>query len=185
MLIKKVFITSLLLVSYCVASQVSLSKSQQRHKIAGDALLITLPSLALSSTFVWQDENKGTLQFTKAFVGNLALTSLLKYVIRKERPNGENFNSFPSGHTSISFTSAGFLQKRYGWKTGLPAYLIASYVGYSRIKAKKHDKWDVIAGAIIGIGFSYLFTKPYDVKKEPNSISIVNNQPFFGFVYDF
>lgn len=183
----KQLLTLLLLFQYyfTIAQTPSLTKGQKVHKTAGDILVTALPTVALTSTFEWKDGQNGTLQFSKAFISTVAVTGLLKYIIKKERPNGESFNSFPSGHTSISFSGAGFLQKRYGWGAGIPAYLIASYVGFSRIKAKKHDKWDVLAGAVIGIGFSYLFTKPYQPEKNVNPINNINNQPLIGFTYNF
>ena len=156
----------------------TLTSSQKSHKTAGDVLLIAMPALAMSSTFIWQDEQKGTYQFSKALVSTVALTYGLKLVVNKRRPNGENNNSFPSGHTSIAFASASFIQKRYGWTYGIPAYLAASYVGYTRIEANKHDGWDVLAGAIIGIGMSYLFTKPYNKEKKLKITSgFIENTP--------
>ena len=139
-----------------------LTSSQNAQKTAGDILLFTMPAMAMGSTFIWQDGQKGTYQFSKALAGTLAVTYGLKLAINKERPNGENNNSFPSGHTSVAFTSAAFVQKRYGWEYGIPAYLLAGYVGYTRIEANKHDAVDVVAGAAIGIGMGYLFTKRYD-----------------------
>jgi membrane-associated phospholipid phosphatase len=46
-------------------------------------------------------------------------------------------------------------------KYGIPAYALASYVGYTRVEAKAHHPHDVVAGAGIGIISSYIFTKPY------------------------
>ena len=85
----------------------------------------------------------------------------LKYAIKEERPDGGG-HSFPSAHASISFTSAEFIRKRYGWEYGLPAYAAALFVAYSRVEARKHYAHDVIAGAAIGIGSSYLFTREYE-----------------------
>lgn len=143
-----------------------LTPTQNNHKTVGDVLLITLPTLAMGSTFIWQDGQKGTYQFSKALAGTIAITYGLKLAINKPRPNRENNKSFPSGHTSVAFACAAFVQKRYGWEYGVPAYLLAGYVGYTRIKATKHDGWDVLAGAAIGVGTSYLFTKRYDNKKK-------------------
>ena len=56
---------------------------------------------------------------------------------------------------------ASFIEKRYGWKYGIPAYLAASFVGYSWVKSDKHYTEDVMAGAVIGTISSYIFTKPY------------------------
>ena len=69
--------------------------------------------------------------------------------------------SFPSGHSSVSFASAAFLQRRYGWKVGAPAYAVAAYVGWGRVFAKKHHIWDVVAGGAIGAGCAYIFTTPF------------------------
>ena len=75
--------------------------------------------------------------------------------------------SFPSGHTASAFIGAGFLQRRYGWKYGVPAYLAAGFVGASRVITKWHWIGDVIIGAGIGIGVNYLFTTPYQVTVTP------------------
>lgn len=175
----------LFLSSFLTYGQVEpLTACQNNHKISGDVLLFAMPALALSSTFIWKDGQKGTYQFSKALAGTIALTSGLKLIIDKERPNGENNNSFPSGHTSVAFASAAFVQKRYGWQFGIPAYLLAGYVGYTRIEANKHDAVDVLAGAAIGVGMSYLFTKPYDEKLKISS-GFIENIPTVGLTYKF
>ena len=147
-------------------SQQELTSSEKFHKTSGDVLVGLLPALSLTSTFIWKDGQKGTLQFSESLVSTIAITWGLKLLIDKERPNGESLNSFPSGHTAVSFASAAFIQRRYGWEYGVPAYALASYVGFSRIEAKKHDSLDVIAGAIIGTGMSYIFTKPFNLENK-------------------
>ncbi len=89
-----------------------------------------------------------------------AVTYGLKYTISESAPNGDS-HSFPSAHTSLSFTSAEFLRKRYGWEYGIPAYVAATFVAVSRVEAKDHYTHDVLAGAAIGIASGYLFTRPY------------------------
>ncbi|MFC4739887.1 phosphatase PAP2 family protein [Flavobacterium ponti] len=126
----------------------------------GDLLLYALPMSAIATTIIKKDP-KGSKQFALGFLVNGVTTEGLKYLVKKERPNGTNFKSFPSGHTSITFQSAAFLQKRYGWKFGIPAYVLASYTGFSRIESKNHYFIDVLAGAAIGIGSSYIFTTKY------------------------
>lgn len=78
-----------------------------------------------------------------------------------KRPNGSNFEGFPSGHTASAFSAVGFLQKRYGWKLALPTAILASFVGYSRVLAQKHTPFQVIAGAILGFSASYLASSKY------------------------
>ncbi|CAM1361060.1 phosphatase PAP2 family protein [Tenacibaculum xiamenense] len=174
------------LFSFYSWAQQPLTSNQKFHKTSGDVLVAALPALALGSTFIWDDESNGTLQFTKSFLATSATVYVLKLLIDKERPNGESLNSFPSGHTAISFSSAAFFQKRYGWKVGIPAYALAAYVGYTRIKSDKHDKWDVLAGALIGTGFSYLFTKKYTKDSKISlSLGTMDRYTTVGLTYRF
>lgn len=142
----------------------SFSQSRNDIRKSGDFLQAVIPTSALISTFIWNDDSKPTWQFVKAYSLSFLTTYSLKRIINKGRPDG-GIHAFPSGHTTSSFTGAAFLERRFGWKIGIPAYILASYVGWSRIYAKKHDGWDVFAGAIVGIGSSYLFAKPYEQQK--------------------
>ena len=78
------------------------------------------------------------------------ITFAVKRSVRRTRPNGQNF-SFPSGHASLTFASATVLQRHFGWKVGIPAYGVASYVAASRIQTKRHYLSDVTFGATLGI----------------------------------
>ena len=74
----------------------------------------------------------------------------IKYIAGRTRPDGTD-RSFPSGHTASAFATATVLQRHYGWKVGIPAYALASYVGASRLNANKHYLSDVAFGAALGI----------------------------------
>ena len=124
----------------------------------GDILRIALPTTAYMITFARHD-SVGRTSFWQSLCVTLYATQGLKWLVKKERPNGDCCDGFPSGHTSVSFQGASFIQIRYGWKYGLPAYGCAVLVGYSRIGADKHDPYDVIAGAVLGCLSSYLFTR--------------------------
>ncbi len=126
---------------------------------AGDALQLVLPATAGGLTLGFRDW-QGTLQLAESSALTLGVTYGLKYSVHETRPNGGS-QSFPSGHTSISFSAAEFMRKRYGWEYGVPAYAAASFVAYSRVEAGEHHPHDVVAGAAIGIMSSYLFTRPY------------------------
>ena len=169
-----------------VHAQEPMGNNALYHKNTGDVMVVALPVLAMGSSFIWQDGQKGTSQFSKALASTLAISYGLKFAINKERPNGENNYSFPSAHTSVAFSSAAFIQKRYGWEYGIPAYALAGYVGYTRIKANKHDGWDVLAGAAIGTGISYLFSKPFNKERRFQVTSgVLENSPTLGFTYKF
>lgn len=91
-------------------------------------------------------------------------TDGLKSTIHEERPDESDDRSFPSGHTSMSFSAAASLHKRYGWKYGFPAYAVAAFVGAARVKADKHYVHDVIAGAAIGEAAGWLINTRKDAK---------------------
>jgi membrane-associated phospholipid phosphatase len=75
---------------------------------------------------------------------------IFKESTRRSRPEGTGF-SFPSGHTTVTFASATVLQRHFGWKVGLPAYAVASYVAASRVEMQRHYLSDVAFGAALGI----------------------------------
>jgi membrane-associated phospholipid phosphatase len=131
---------------------------------SGEILRIGLPASALISSFIIEKQEDGLFQAAAAFGTTFLTTVVLKRIVDKDRPDGERY-AFPSGHTSISFSAAAFMQRRYGWKFSMPFYLLAGYVGWSRVYVDKHDCWDVLGGAGLGIGCSYLFARPYEKNK--------------------
>ena len=176
--------TIVLIISFLLTGSNNLLGQSKTIQSSGDVLLFALPASALTSSLILKDY-KGTLQFAKGFAVNQAITIGLKYATDKKRPFNNGDRAFPSGHTSTTFQSAAFIQKRYGWKYGIPAYALAGFTGYSRINAQKHDGWDVLAGAVVGIGSAYLFTTPY--QREHMELTFLNDENSFalGFVYKF
>ena len=172
-------------------STLSSNAQNQTVTTAGDIIQIALPAAALTSCFIWTEtpetvwHKKPAIQFLKAYTTGLILQQSLKRIVQKPRPDGSNNYSFPSGHTTSAFSGAAFIERRYGWKYGIPAYALASFVGYSRIQANKHDGFDVLAGAAIGIGTTYLFTKPYSKKPLDITLNKTGNQFVVGFNYTF
>jgi membrane-associated phospholipid phosphatase len=73
----------------------------------------------------------------------------VKQAVRRARPEGSGF-SFPSGHTTVTFASADVIRRTFGWKVGLPAYTVASYVAALRIQGRHHYLSDVVFGAALG-----------------------------------
>ncbi len=101
------------------------------------------------------------LYLTEAVLATQVATFILKESVRRRRPDDSNDLSFPSGHASATFAVASVLERRHGLKLGIPAYLVASFVGITRVKTQKHFPTDVIAGAAVGtiIGRSFVPTK--------------------------
>ena len=99
---------------------------------AGDILQLVLPATAAGLTLGYRD-GPGALQFGESAGVTLGVTYALKYTVNETRPDGGT-HSFPSAHTSISFSAAEFMRKRYGWEYGIPVYAAASFVAYSRVE---------------------------------------------------
>lgn len=94
--------------------------------------------------------------FVVSFARMELATYGLKYAVDAKRPNGGN-QSFPSGHTAASFMGAEFIRQHYGPWWGVPAYLAAGWVGWTRVDSHNHYWRDVAGGAAIGILSNYDF----------------------------
>lgn len=138
----------------------------------GDVGQIPLPVGALGATVLAKDKT-GSLQLAKAFFITQGCVYGLKYSIQEERPNKADNYSFPSGHTSSAFCGASFVHQRYGLWYGIPAYIIATLVGVSRVDSNNHYPHDVIVGAAIGIGSNILVTSKYT--KDNISLTPIND----------
>lgn len=155
------WITGFVFLALALPGTARLAAQSPSVRRAGDVLEVAIPALALAGTVGIRD-SEGTAQFLKGFLTNVAATGALKLAIARERPDGSNDNSFPSGHTSAAFQGASFIHLRYGWGKGLPAYAAATFVGFSRVYADKHYVSDVVAGAALGTLSSLLFTNRFE-----------------------
>ncbi|SKB78721.1 PAP2 superfamily protein [Salegentibacter salinarum] len=185
--IKKIFLVifcSIFLLSTDNTYSQFFEKEDSFIEKSGDASVILLPVSALTTSLILKD-HKGCWQFTKSFLLNLAVTGAGKYLINKERPLQGGGYAFPSGHTSVAFQGASFFHRRYGFKYSIPAYILAGFTGYSRLNAKRHDGWDVLAGAAIGIGSTFFFTTPYEDQQMEVTFSSGDDAYLLGFRYTF
>lgn len=165
------------------------ARDKSAIETSGDILEYAMPAMALASTFIWTDGSQPTWQFAKSLGTAVGIVYVMKLTISKERPDNtptsKRYDSFPSGHTTSAFTSAAFMERRYGWKVGVPAYVVAAYVGWSRVYSERHDWWDVAAGATIGTASSYLFTKAYKKENLDVALNVAPDTYQFGFTYRF
>ena len=141
------------------------------------------PAVAGATVALVKKDYEGLLQLGGSLAVSVAASYALKYTVKKERPDGSDNHAFPSNHTGFSFAGATFLQKRYGWKWGVPAYLVSGYVAWGRIYAKRHDVWDVLAGAAIGVGSGFLFTTPFAKKHDVVLAPTVNHEGNCGIYF--
>ena len=85
-----------------------------------------------------------TLAYTQMVVAST------KWAVGRERPDGSNYRSFPSGHTANSFALAELFRRRYGWKVGAPLFTLGALTAAGRMEENVHYLSDVVAGAAIG-----------------------------------
>ncbi|ULQ53795.1 phosphatase PAP2 family protein [Flavihumibacter fluvii] len=95
----------------------------------------------------------------------------LKYSINRPRPAAQypgeiaaastgGSPSFPSGHTSLAFSTATALYMAWPkWYIGVPAFTWAGLVSYSRMDLGVHYPSDILAGAVVGVGSAWLTYK--------------------------
>jgi len=91
-----------------------------------------------------------TYDWLEAYLVTAGYTELVKEIAGRTRPNGQDDESFPSGHASNAFALAAVAERHYGWKVGVAAYGVAAVVGLSRLKQNAHYLSDVLGGATLG-----------------------------------
>lgn len=135
-------------------------------------ICITVPASAYLYGVIKRDSTakRNSYIITGSLLASTAITMGLKYSVNRERPYNTYPSiikkteggdpSFPSGHTSSAFATATSISMLYPkWYVIAPSFLWASAVGYSRMELGVHYPSDVAAGAIIGVGSSWLSWK--------------------------
>ena len=145
----------------------------------------------LASTFLFDSFTNSNIDsksyqniflFKKSLIYTYVATEVVKNLIKRERPDGSDNRSFFSGHTSTTFAASTFLALEFNtfynnWDltekdkplrvafkvvTFSTLYGWAGYVGYSRLKDKKHFLSDVLVGAAAGSLISYIVYQHYN-----------------------
>lgn len=109
-------------------------------------------------------------------------TFSVKHMVGRERPDGADNYSFPSGHTANAFAAAEFLNQEYRdvspW-IGYAGYTVATATGVLRMYNNKHWVSDVVAGAGFGIASTklayliYPYLKKLVIGKQAMKYSLV------------
>lgn len=177
------------------------------------ALIYTRVGYALASDLIFnnpvsKDEYKSILLFGKSLIYTYTVTELIKDWTYRDRPDGSDYRSFFSGHSSTAFVTASYLYREIDdffdkWDVTADnknlrtimkisafsaMYGYAGYVAGSRMADNKHYLSDVIMGAAVGtlIGnlvYSNYFSQPesgYNV-----GINIINDAPSVYFNMQF
>ena len=112
-----------------------------------------------------KDLQNKSLVIGASVAATIVETYALKYIVKRPRPyitypdinalDTEGSPSFPSGHTSAAFGLATSLSLHYPkWYVVVPSFAWAGLTGYSRMYLGVHYPSDVVAGMIIGLGWS-------------------------------
>ena len=91
-----------------------------------------------------------TYDMSQAIIVTGVYTTALKLASQRERPDGSDNYSFPSGHASNAFAIASVISQHYK-KLAIPAYAFGTYVAVSRMAAEKHFFSDIVAGSGLGL----------------------------------
>jgi membrane-associated phospholipid phosphatase len=180
---------SLLLCAACVNGQtdnfdVRTVKKIQQNRTAGKTSFFTtmsgsaapvsagVPLVLFVKGLIEKDktEKKQALYMVESAIVSQAITFGMKEIFNRKRPaehdpsiislKKTNSASFPSGHTSIAFSTATSISILYPkWYVIVPSYTWASLVGYSRMYLGVHYPTDIIAGAVVGGGSAWLSYK--------------------------
>lgn len=123
----------------------------------GDFGCVAIP-LTGALVAIAKNDREGLIQWAEGAAYTAIATIALKKGFNARRPGGGR-ESMPSGHMSGATQGAAFLQFRYGPEYGVPAYIGAAVVGYSRVQSNRHYTRDVIAGGLLATGIQYMVTK--------------------------
>ncbi|GAB5081517.1 phosphatase PAP2 family protein [Hominimerdicola sp. 21CYCFAH17_S] len=84
---------------------------------------------------------KGIIARERPFIQNSAIDTIIR------QPSGY---SFPSGHSASSFAAATAVYM-HNKKLGIPAYILAALIAFSRLYFYVHFPSDVIIGSLLGV----------------------------------
>ena len=130
---------------------------------------LAIPVVVMGVGLIGKDAptRRKAIAIGSSLVASSAITLIMKGAINRPRPfviypdiqklTDAGSASFPSGHTSTAFAAATSLSLEYPkWYVIAPSYLWAGTVGYSRMHLGVHYPSDVLVGAVVGAGTSFL-----------------------------
>lgn len=136
-------------------------------KIYGDIFRYVLPLSCLILPF-WRKDFELFKELVFALICASLATYLIKFMILQIssdyaeflsfaiRPINGEFSGFPSGHTTTAFVGFAFASFYFGKKWQILFFILALMVGISRILSFYHTPLQVLCGAILGFGVSFL-----------------------------
>lgn len=136
----------------------------------GDRFQVVLPVLTLGCTFLTGGTGEYVLRFLVLEAAVHGTKAALADAPLNQRPRG-GLEGFPSGHTAAATFGASALV--HDCIAGSPVtkaavILSAGFTGASRIEARAHNIWQVLAGVLVGWLVERLFrrgfpARPYEI----------------------
>jgi len=150
------------------ALALSLASSAQAtpSAISGEAVAYAMPAVA-AGIAVWKKDWTGMAQLAVVTGLTVGTAYGLKQIVRERRPyqdpldHSTGWDSFPSTTSALASAPSSFVWQRYGWKLGLPLFIISKYTSYSLDRARKNRIWDGLASTALAIGYNEIFTTRY------------------------
>jgi len=140
----------------------AVARGQQDTSFVGDILAGVIPASGFALSY-FRGDTEGEKQWLRNLAVNQILTSAARLGFNEtslgKRPDGSGYG-FPSGHVALVASGASFLQERYGWKYGVPAWLLTGYVAWNRVDNGHHHWRDVVASSVLAFGVGKLFVTP-------------------------
>jgi membrane-associated phospholipid phosphatase len=127
--------------------------SLANERRVGDHLSLALP-IGTAAVELWRGDYQGAWQLTQTFALTTGLTEVLKKNTGVTRPDGSDDKSFPSGHAARAFSAAAYVHQRHGFEAAWPLWLGATYVGHTRVQARRHRWSEVAVAAGLAYGFA-------------------------------
>ncbi len=93
-----------------------------------------------------------------SLIGSGGITAATKWIVNRERPEGatqRSNSSFPSAHAVGAAAVAVLVSKRHG-RLGILAWIVALWIGLSRIYLGRHYPTDVVSGYLLGAITSWI-----------------------------
>ncbi|PTU30293.1 phosphatase PAP2 family protein [Stenotrophobium rhamnosiphilum] len=155
---KTKFLAPLLLACGLFSNNASANSGSE---LSSDVITGVVPIGAFAYAYFTDDE-EGQKQWLRNTLANQLIITSARVAFNPslgKRPNGGKYG-FPSGHVGFVTSGASFLQERYGWKLGVPAYMLSAYVAAQRVRDDHHHWRDVIASGVLSFGIAKLFVTP-------------------------